>query len=54
MMLGNYKNFGIHFIKSDKYFAYLGTSVAFFNGFGRLFFGLLIDKINIKTLIMAL
>jgi hypothetical protein len=53
-MIGNYKNFGIIFIKNDKYFAYLGTAVAFCNGFGRLAFGFLLDKVNIKVLLMSI
>lgn len=44
-----YKTFGQTFINSDKFLATIGSISNIFNAFGRLFWGVLVDKLPFKV-----
>ena len=44
-----FKTFGESFIEDDRFLATVGSVCSFFNSFGRVFWGLVVDRISFKV-----
>jgi hypothetical protein len=50
----NYKEYGMISIGDDQFLTIVGSLGAVFNGFGRLIFGMLLDKFSYRVLSMVI